>query len=101
MSYQRNGFLASELKRSRVSSLLSQRQSFAPCCADIVQSLTAAAGANGFAQPYLLGDANLDGMVDAQDLNAVGQNWLASIPPIVSPASVPNRPGERFLSSVH
>ncbi len=25
--------------------------------------------------PYLLGDANLDGSVNATDLNALGQNW--------------------------
>jgi hypothetical protein len=30
-------------------------------------------------EPYLLGDANLDGMVDARDLNVVGQNWLQNV----------------------
>ena len=33
---------------------------------------------NGFAAPYIIGDANLDGTVDALDLNALGQNWLLS-----------------------
>lgn len=37
--------------------------------------LSEAATENGFAQPYLLGDANLDGSVNAADLNAVGLNW--------------------------
>ena len=36
-----------------------------------------AAEENGFAAPYLMGDANLDGSVNAADLNALGQNWLA------------------------
>ena len=35
-----------------------------------------AAEENGFTTPYLLGDANLDGSVNASDLNALGQNWL-------------------------
>ena len=35
-----------------------------------------AASANGLAEPYLLGDATLDGNVDAADLNKVGTNWL-------------------------
>jgi hypothetical protein len=30
---------------------------------------------NGFSGPYLLGDANLDGTVNAADLNAVGLSW--------------------------
>ena len=30
---------------------------------------------NGFGEPYLLGDANFDGAVDAQDLMTVGQHW--------------------------
>ncbi len=38
-----------------------------------------AATANGFGSPYLLGDANLDGTVDAGDLNQVGINWQAAI----------------------
>lgn len=36
-----------------------------------------AGAANGFAGPLLMGDANLDGTIDAIDLNAVGQNWQA------------------------
>ena len=39
--------------------------------------LAAAGTANGFNEPLRLGDANLDGTVDAADLNQVGQNWLA------------------------
>ena len=46
--------------------------------ADLSQWLSDAATANGFTAPYLLGDANLDGSVNASDLNILGQNWLAS-----------------------
>ena len=38
--------------------------------------LTAAATANGFGEPYRLGDVNLDGTVDAADLNQLGVHWL-------------------------
>ncbi len=34
-----------------------------------------AADHNGFAAPYLPGDATLDGSVNALDLNALGRNW--------------------------
>ena len=34
--------------------------------------------ANGLSGPYNFGDANLDGTINAQDLNALGQNWQAS-----------------------
>ena len=37
-----------------------------------------AAAENGFAEPYLNGDADLDGSVLVGDLNAVGTNWQAS-----------------------
>lgn len=37
--------------------------------------LTSAANRNGFSEPYLLGDANLDGRVGVDDLNVVGLNW--------------------------
>ena len=90
---------------------------------DLEQWLATAAAENGFAAPYLLGDANLDGTVNAFDLNALGQNWLAhpnawqwgdftadgtvdasdlnqlaqnwqqSIPTVVSPAGVPEPAG--------
>ncbi len=43
---------------------------------DLLQWLADAATENGFAAPYSLGDANLDGKVGAPDLNALGQNWL-------------------------
>ena len=45
---------------------------------DLTEWLTHAATENGFAEPYLLGDANLDGTVNAADLNKLGQSWLAS-----------------------
>ena len=37
-----------------------------------------AAAENGFAEPYLNGDADLDGSVIVGDLNVVGTNWQAS-----------------------
>ena len=43
---------------------------------DISAWLAEAGNKNGLGGSYLNGDANLDGTVDAQDLNAVGQNWL-------------------------
>lgn len=36
------------------------------------------AGQKNLGAPYLLGDATLDGVVDAQDLNRIGENWLTS-----------------------
>ena len=42
---------------------------------DVTTWLSFAATENGFREPYKLGDANLDGTVDAQDLNVVGLNW--------------------------
>ena len=42
---------------------------------DLNQWLSEAATENGFAAPYLLGDANLDGSVDATDLNALALSW--------------------------
>lgn len=39
------------------------------------QWLASAAEQNGFAEPFQVGDANLDGKVDAIDLNVVGQFW--------------------------
>jgi hypothetical protein len=44
---------------------------------DLAQWRATAATENGFAAPYLIGDANLDGTVNASDLNALGRNWLA------------------------
>ena len=38
--------------------------------------LAAAGASNGLASPYLVGDANLDGAVDARDLNELGLSWL-------------------------
>jgi hypothetical protein len=46
--------------------------------ADLTDWLSEAATYNAFTFPYLLGDANLDGSVNASDLNALGRNWLGS-----------------------
>lgn len=46
--------------------------------------LAEAATKNRFASPYLLGDANLDGSVNASDLNAVGQQWLMTPDPLIA-----------------
>ena len=45
---------------------------------DLDTWLRLAATENGKGAPYLPGDANLDGMVDAADLNQVGINWQGS-----------------------
>lgn len=45
---------------------------------DLTQWRNEGALANGFGQPYLLGDANLDGTTDSEDLSALGVNWLTS-----------------------
>ena len=42
---------------------------------DIQEWLSLAATENGFASPFLPGDANLNGTVDVADLNAFGLNW--------------------------
>jgi hypothetical protein len=42
--------------------------------------LSIAATENGFAEAYLIGDANLDGSVGAADLNRVGLNWQMDSP---------------------
>ncbi len=42
---------------------------------DLTQWLTDAAMKNGFNARYVLGDANLDGSVDATDLNNLALNW--------------------------
>jgi hypothetical protein len=47
--------------------------------ADRDQWLSIAAQENGFSEPYLLGDANLDGVVAAADLNTLGTNWRQSV----------------------
>lgn len=43
--------------------------------ADVQAWLSAAGSEMGFSDSLLLGDANLDGRVDSQDLNAVALNW--------------------------
>ena len=45
------------------------------------QWLNDAASENGFAAPYLLGDANFDGTVNMSDLNVVGLSWLQELAP--------------------
>ena len=45
--------------------------------ADLDQWLVTAAAFNGFASAFVRGDTNLDGRVDATDLNNVGLNWQA------------------------
>ena len=43
--------------------------------ADLTQWLSEAATHNGFSEAYLHGDSNLDGSVDATDLNNLALNW--------------------------
>ena len=43
---------------------------------DLSQWLSSAGERNGFSEPLQRGDANLDGVIDASDLNAVGLQWL-------------------------
>ncbi len=45
---------------------------------DLAQWREIAASQNGLAAPYLEGDANLDGIVDARDLNSIGLSWRES-----------------------
>ena len=45
---------------------------------DLAQWRAIAAEENGFSEPYLEGDANLDGVVDAADLNRLALNWNES-----------------------
>ena len=40
--------------------------------------LSFAGSARGFADGFLVGDANLDGIVSQADLNVVGRNWLSA-----------------------
>ena len=49
--------------------------------ADQDQWRAVAAAENGFAEPYLPGDADLDGSVLVGDLNVVGTNWQTSPDP--------------------
>ena len=43
-----------------------------------VQTWLSIAGNNSVGRPFLEGDSNLDGLVDATDLNAVGNHWLST-----------------------
>ena len=47
---------------------------------DVHQWLSEAAIHNGFRAAYLSGDANLDGIVNALDLNSLALNWQSSAP---------------------
>ncbi len=49
--------------------------------ADQAKWLDDAAIVNGFTESYLNGDANLDGTVNATDLNALGINWQQTVDP--------------------
>jgi hypothetical protein len=46
---------------------------------DVSQWLSEAAIHNGFSQAYFPGDANLDGSVNASDLNKLALNWQSSV----------------------
>ncbi len=46
---------------------------------DLERWLKDAAAQNGFSEPYLPGDANLDGSVTAADLNQLALNWQSSV----------------------
>ena len=46
---------------------------------DLDEWLSGAAERNGFEAAYLIGDANLDGVVNAIDLNRLGRNWNRSV----------------------
>ena len=45
---------------------------------DLNQWLLDAGAENGFSSPYLLGDANLNGIVNSSDLNLLALNWRAN-----------------------
>ena len=45
---------------------------------DLSRWLSDAGDHNGFSGAFLVGDANLDGTVNASDLNSLGQNWQQS-----------------------
>ena len=42
---------------------------------DLIRWLRDGAAQNGFREAYLLGDSNLDGLVDSWDLNNLAGNW--------------------------
>ena len=46
---------------------------------DLAKWRSDAATHNGFGEPYLVGDSNLDGMVNAADLNNLALNWGADV----------------------
>ena len=47
---------------------------------DLTQWLNDGAIHNGFSQAYLIGDADLNGAVNSEDLNSLGINWQQDIP---------------------
>ena len=48
--------------------------------ADLSKWLTDAATHNGFGEPYMAGDSNLDGIVNSADLNSLALHWGDDIP---------------------
>lgn len=46
---------------------------------DLIEWLSVAAEKNGFAASFLLGDSNLDGSVNVNDLNALGLSWQQNV----------------------
>ena len=46
---------------------------------DLDQWMADAATMNGFSAPYLKGDADLNGVVDAGDLNSLALNWRQNV----------------------
>ena len=46
---------------------------------DLTKWLSDAANHNGFSEAYLLGDSNLDGVVNSEDLNRLGISWQQNI----------------------
>lgn len=46
---------------------------------DLTSWFSSASEKNGFSEPYLAGDANLDGSVNASDLNNLGLNWQQNV----------------------
>ena len=71
-------FLISEIAGGSMDSALDLNGDNQVDTDDIGEWLAIGAEANGFAEPYLFGDSNLDGKVDAQDLNNMALNWQQS-----------------------
>ena len=77
-----SGFAAIDLNRDGIADVADLDLLFKRRDVDMIELgewLRSAATENGLAGPYLLGDANLDGSVDAQDLNPLGLNWQSDV----------------------